>query len=788
MVSRRNFLKFTAVGGAALLAGSLPGKLRFPFSAVYPAQAAVSPQIPLAAGAIPQFTDPLPGLDVIAAQPDDPIQGPVQIELRMTEFQTQVLPASMGLKTWVWGYLQPGQTGRDSYLGPVIIATRNQPAEFKFVNNLNTADTTNVLAYKYGTDQTLHWADPAHNSENMWNHMAMPPAPGSEGAQNYTGSIPACVHLHGGEVPPQLDGGPDAWFTSDGLKKGSGFYSKDGSAATNYSILRYPNTQEGGLIWFHDHTLGATRLNVYCGLAGGYLLVDPANDPVNLPPLLPLIVQDRMFDVNGQLFFPAASNAGVQWAPNPEHPYWVPEFLGDVICVNGKAWPYANVEAKRYTCLFLNGSNARSYEMSLVDPVSGNPGPTLWVIGSDGAFLDTPAQVSPTAAANNKLVMMPGERYYVIIDFAGFQAGVVGPNGAAYSGSWLLKNTAKAPYPAGATVQGVTTGRIMLFKVLPASSPDTSLDPAQPGIRIRPAASPSVRLVDAARGSLLPGIAVQQNRQVTLNEIMGMPQTVVDPVTGNLTAFPGGPLEILVNNTRWDGKRIKGTKIDPATGMVMSDFETRADFSLDSFGINWLSERPNEGETEVWEIINLTADAHPMHTHLVQFQLINRQSIDIKKYNASYAAAFPGGGYDPMTQSPYGKGVFIPGFGPPLDYATGNPAALGGNPDINALSAKGRSLYLKGLTIPPLPQEAGWKDVILVPPGMVTRLAVRWAPTSTPAGTPPAASGFPFNPGGGPGYVWHCHIVDHEDNEMMRPDEVTPIAGAQRSIVLGRDY
>ncbi len=153
----------------------------------------------------------------------------------------------------------------------------------KFVNNLGSAAETNVLAYKYGTDQTLHWADPLDNEANMWNHMAMPPAPGSEGAENYLGPIPACVHLHGGEVPPQLDGGPDAWFTSDGPYKGHGFYSRDGAAATNYNIYRYPNSQEGSLIWFHDHTLGATRLNVYCGLAGGYLVLDPVNDPKNLP-------------------------------------------------------------------------------------------------------------------------------------------------------------------------------------------------------------------------------------------------------------------------------------------------------------------------------------------------------------------------------------------------------------------------------------------------------------------------------------------------------------------------
>jgi FtsP/CotA-like multicopper oxidase with cupredoxin domain len=221
---------------------------------------------------------------------------------------------------------------------------------------------------------------------------------------------------------------------------------------------------------------------------------------------------------------------------------------------------------------------------------------------------------------------------------------------------------------------------------------------------------------------------------------------------------------------------------------MMYTFETRPDFTLDGTGKNWISELPSEGETEIWEIVNLTADAHPIHLHLVQFQLMNRQSFDTKKYNAAYAAAFPGGGYDLMTGLPYPAGVFIPGFGPPLDYNTGNTRALGGNVDIAAKDAKGRFLYLKGGAAPPLPQEAGWKDTITAYPGQVTRIAVRFAPTDLPANTPAVNAFFPFDPNGGHGYVWHCHIVDHEDNEMMRPDLVMPNASATRTYIKGINY
>ena len=162
------------------------------FAGAWSATAAQSPQVPLAGKTIPKFVDPLPSLEMITAGPD-------QIELQMTEFQTKVLPDSFyaalpaphNAGTYVWGYLTPGQATRDSYLGPVIVATRGTPTEMKFVNNLGSAATTNVLAYKYSTDQTLHWADPLNGEVNMCNHMVWPPESSSDCAKNYAGPIPA---------------------------------------------------------------------------------------------------------------------------------------------------------------------------------------------------------------------------------------------------------------------------------------------------------------------------------------------------------------------------------------------------------------------------------------------------------------------------------------------------------------------------------------------------------------------------------------------------------------------
>ncbi len=191
-----------------------------------------------------------------------------------------------------------------------------------------------------------------------------------------------------------------------------------------------------------------------------------------------------------------------------------------------------------------------------------------------------------------------------------------------------------------------------------------------------------------------------------------------------------------------------------------------------------ISEKPRQGSIELWEIVNLTMDAHPMHTHLVQFQLLNRENFNtdpVLGYNAAWEAAFPADtAYSPLCTG----GVLCPGWGPPLPYNTvvrdeaflaafGNPAIIGGNPSI--------APYLSGVATPPAPEEVGWQDTVRTMPGQVTRMLVRFTPTDIPVFHNTSLKGlnfFPFDPTAGPGYVWHCHIVDHEDNDMMRPYKV----------------
>jgi FtsP/CotA-like multicopper oxidase with cupredoxin domain len=683
MSNRRDFLKYAAVAGAGVA---------LPFKWSLPAMASVTtPQIPLVGNTISRYVDPLPtffGKRIATTS----------ITAGMQEFQQQILPASLP-KTTVWGYNLNNKG--PSFPGVTVEAKKGTPTTITYVNNLASPFLQQFLT----VDQSIHWADPL----NQMGTLPFPPPP-------YAGPIPLVTHLHGAEVPSEFDGNPQAWFTATGLH-GNG-YRTFSTAAPNAAVYQYPNKQEATTLWFHDHALGMTRLNVLSGLAAFYLLRDDrdtglANNPIGLPAgryETELLIQDRQFDVNGQLYFPDGSGSGLNGTPpNPDlHPFWIPEFFGDVIVVNGKSWPFFNVEPRRYRLRFLNGSNARFYELRLLNRDTKKQGPAFFVIGTDGGLLDVPVKLNDPNLPDSmgpRLLMAPSERYDVIVDFSGFAGQTL-----------TLVNSAKAPFPNGMSPDPQTFGEVMQFRVVsPLQGRDTSYNPAT-GAPLR---TPMVRLANPVTGTLAAGVVTNVKRQLVLVEVEG----------------PGGPVEVLVNNSKWDGLE-EGTNTPiPGSTPVNGNFVT---------------ELPQVGSTEEWEIINTTADAHPIHIHLIQFQLMNRQSFNVTQYRQTYDALFPGG-------------LFAPGFGPPNNYNTPNGAgAVGGNPDVGP--------YLQDGIRPPLPEEAGWKDVFKMFPGEVTRVVVRFTPQANAVGTTVAGTNyFSFDPTTGPGYVLHCHILDHEDNEMMRP-------------------
>ena len=331
--------------------------------------------------------------------------------------------------TTVWGY-------NGQYPGPTILAQKDQPITVKWLNRLVDA-SGKPLPHLLPIDKTINWANP-----------------GTEG-------VPTVTHLHGGHTESASDGLPEAWYTPFAQSKGPGFVK--GEDVPFY----YDNSQEAATIWYHDHALGITRLNVYAGLAGFYLLTDGFENGLRKSKRLPdsrydigLAIQDRMFTSDGQLFYPSEPEDGETVNHNnastlhiPASPSILPEFFGNIILVNGKAWPLLNVEPRQYRFRLLNGSDSRFYNLKLPQKVK------MWQIGSDSGFL-------PQPIAQDSLLIAPGERKDIIIDFSGMPLG---------GEPIILSNNAATPFPNGDPVDpDDSQAQIMAFAV------DIPLNPAYP--------------------------------------------------------------------------------------------------------------------------------------------------------------------------------------------------------------------------------------------------------------------------------------------------------------------
>jgi spore coat protein A len=473
--------------------------------------------------------------------------GAAPLEIVMSEFRQQ-LHRDLG-STLVWGY-------DGVYPGPTIEARRNEPMTVNWVNRLPGRHRLRV-------DRCLHGP---HGYEEKESH----PRPR------------AVVHLHGGHVPPQSDGYPEATLLP-------------GDAAA----YLYPNVQNSSTLWYHDHALGITRLNVYMGLAGLYVIRDRSEITLNLPQgryEIPLVIQDRSFSKDSSLGYPNA---------------WEEEFFGAAVLVNGKVWPYLNVEPRKYRFRILNGSNSRTYSLAL------DSGQSFYQIGTDGGLLEKPVEVK-------QITLTAGERADVIVDFS------------KRRGEVQLVNSAPAPFP-GDPEKGVIRD-IMQFRVTGSSVDDSSL-PA--------------KLAQVPR--------LREERAVNFRSFN------LDMVEENPKCTEPG-FRWLINGLGWDD----------------------------------ITEYPELGSIEVWSFFNLSPDVHPIHLHLVQFQILDHQKLlpDPKRENSFLPATVPGS----------------------------KPEAARAN-------------------------ESGWKDTFRSMPGEVTRIIATFDSFTGK-------------------YPYHCHILEHEDHEMMRQFEV----------------
>ncbi|KAB3535371.1 multicopper oxidase domain-containing protein [Alkaliphilus pronyensis] len=505
-----------------------------------------------------KFEDKLPIIKNL--KPKEKLDGVPYYKIRMQQFKQKLhrdLP-----ETTVWGF-------EGKYPGPIIEVRRNEWIKVKWINDLPEKHLLPV-------DTTIHGAEP--NKPR----------------------VRTVIHLHGGVVRPESDGYPDAWFTK-GYKIVGPYFTR--------KIYDYPNRQRGTTLWYHAHAIGITRLNVYAGLAGPYIIRDPLEKYLNLPEgqyEMPLLIQDRSFNDDGSLYYPTGPQPPV---PNV-CPSIVPDFFGDTILVNGKVWPYLEVEPRKYRFRIINGSNSRFYRIRLS---SGQP---FYQIGNDGGLLETPIIAK-------QILLAPAERADVIIDFSNFRGHNI-----------IITNDAPSPYPRGNPVDSTNEGQIMQFRVsLLLSQYDFSTIP--------------YRL-----SSIMP--LFEKDARLTRN------LTLVRETDKYGRAF------LLLDGKRWD---------DPITI------------------------KPLLGSIEVWSLINLANSTHPIHIHLVNFQILDRQPFDVEHYK------------------------------------------------------KTKKILTTGTAVLPELNERGWKDTVRANPGEITRIIMKFTPY---VGL----------------YPWHCHILEHEDHEMMRPFEI----------------
>ncbi len=562
----------------------------------------------------------------------------------------------------------------------------NRPVRVKWINELVDANG-HYLPHLLPVDQTLHWANPPGGTTDRDTRPMFDTTPGP-----YTGPVPIVTHLHGAAgVGDESDGYAEAWFLPAATDIPGG-YATEGTWRTffknkakakfgvdwgdGFSIFQYPNNQREATLWYHDHALGMTRLNVYAGPAGFFIvrggpegekaivdrrfgttavLPSPApNEGDMFPPNktyyeIPIAIQDRAFNADGSLFYPdsreffdGATAEDPGFIPETDlSPIWNPEFFGNMIMVNGNTWPYQTVEKRRYRIRFLNGCQSRF----LILDFSNIPGVEVWQIGNEGGFLAAP--VNLTADHGNRLLMALAERADLIVDFTNVPVG-----------QHILRNIGPdEPFGGGEPPDDFdvadpdSTGQIMAFNVVPAVASDPTTPPQY---------------------------------------------LVLPPITPLPAASATRPLALLEKASDvWDGPA------EALLGVVDSDGNPTEEMWAEE-----ITENPSVGATEVWEFHNFTADAHPMHVHEVAFEVVNRQAL--------------------VTNE---------------DREAVPPSRLVGDPR------------------PPEAWESGFKDTVISYPGEVTRLRLRFT-----------------NPGQ---FVWHCHIVEHEDNEMMRPYRIGPTQPGQ---------
>ncbi|MFP5240289.1 MAG: multicopper oxidase family protein [Acidobacteriota bacterium] len=692
-----------------------------------------------------KFIDPLPEIPIATPDPTQPY-GPNcdYYTIGIQQF-TQVMHSEMPLGTKLRGFvdLTTNPANTPKFGGPLIVAQKGKVVRVKYINTLPAGNFFLPL------DSTLMGGMLPQNAVS--------------------------VHLHGGFSPWISDGTPHQWFTPDG-QHGSSFARVPDMPppGVGEATYYYTNDQSARMLWYHDHFVAMTRVNPYAGLAAPYLITDPEEQYLitnNVLPGygIPLIIQDKSFvaadiatqdpswtanpdwgQTVGSLWYPhiyevnqdAATGAPVpsgrvdygKWVYPPvvnviepmPNPSCVPEFFGDTPVINGAAYPYRDVKPQVYRFRILNGSNARNYNLQLYYEDPSNNGepvlpvtpttplavapPTILQIANESGFLPayTELNTNPPKQWDGlqwNLWLAPAERADILIDFSGI------PDGTRL----ILYSDMAAPSPMGDPRNDYFTGD-------PDFSPTGLNMGGAPTTLV--GKGPNTRTLMEFRVNSAAADPAFTTTMAAIKAYLADPVTGLPGVFARSQPAPIVPVGTPVNN--------RSVTVGGFANMIKTLNEEFDDYGrlLQRLGTNQLhlnnqgvfmpgfgydqqiTEKAFAGTSQVWTVVNNTGDVHPIHFHLVSVQVVAR-----------------------------------------TDWA--------------------------GNSIPIDPNEMGWKETVRMLPGQNTTVAMKFdlpkVPFLVKPSIRPRNGALPFNRFTNPlvdfghEYVWHCHILEHEEHDMMRP-------------------
>ncbi len=718
-MNRRSFVKMAGATAAALALGRFVGFDLMPKASAF-----------YNSTGLKKFIQPLRGIGpggIPVAVPDGTRswdEGEIVAQhytIDINQFQDTLHP-NLG-PTTLWGYNPRNALGisgvpEQKHLGGIFVVQRGKPIQITVTNKL---PDTHILP----VDVSANFPDAAKR-------------------QNF-----ASTHLHGGFVPWISDGGPMAWFDPSG-----NYGTSVPSAAGNiYKLLNpnlqpgqaeyyYPNDQSARMMWYHDHAHDITRLNAYAGIASAYIIRDQFESGLRLLGLpdfienggneIPIIIQDKIFvgaDIaTADPTWTGLSTPGSLWYPHtyeparwtldprsspPPDPSVIPEMFGDTMLANGVVFPFASVEPRRYRLRILNACQARFLNLQLYED-NGSGQPDLTTRGPDFLVIGTEGGFLA------KPVLIPSNRSMIYLP-DGVSVDPANPGGS------LITAPAER-WDIIVDFSGFEGKKLILYNDAPAPFPGGDEVNDDQNANVGPDSRTIMRfdVGTTITGQADKPLLIDANTSLALNPRSRNDKFLVAPGTSVVNGVVQLPTKVSVRQLTLNEVFDKYGRLIQMLGTNQT-VPLPAGFSMDpttpdapnNYSLEYMdtaTETPRAGSVEVWQIANLTGDTHPIHFHLVNVQILARQ---------------------PFVDA---NGVY--------HYSKGVPTYQG--------PARG-----------PEPTELGWKETVKMNPGEVTTVIMKFDLPDVPFKVPE-------NPRtGGYEYVWHCHILEHEEHDMMRPLVVT---------------